>query len=140
MQMRKVVKPGWNLEYVMWMFTRLSGLAITLLAVISVAAAFMMGARTQMDMGTLMRWTFFPNSNHVLDSEVPDVTVNWANGFWQIMQVLVIFFGVTHGFNGLRVVIEDYTTPGLWQLFWRAVVFLLWIFMTLVAVYVVFTY
>jgi succinate dehydrogenase / fumarate reductase membrane anchor subunit len=140
MQTRKVVKPGWNLEYVMWMFTRLSGLAITLLAVISVAAAFLMGARTQMDLGTLMRWTFFPNSNHVLDSEIPDVTLNWANGFWQIMQVLIVFFGVTHGFNGLRVVIEDYTKPGLWQLFWRAVVFLLWIFMALVGVYVVFTY
>lgn len=140
MQTRKVVKPGWNLEYVMWMFTRLSGLAITLLAVISITAAFLMGARTQMDLGTLMRWTFFPNSNHVLDSDVPNVTVNWANGFWQIMQILIIFFGVTHGFNGLRVVIEDYTNPGLWQLFWRAVIFLLWIFMTLVGVYVVFTY
>ena len=58
----------------------------------------------------------------------------------RLIQILIIFFGVTHGFNGLRVVIEDYTNPGLWQLFWRAVIFLLWIFMTLVGVYVVFTY
>jgi succinate dehydrogenase hydrophobic anchor subunit len=137
MRARSVPKPGWNLEYVMWMFTRLSGIAITLFLVIGMGAALIMGARNQMDLGTLMRWTFFPNPNHVLDSEIPDVTLGWANGFWQITQMLLAFFGVTHGFNGLRVVLEDYTNPGFWQVFWRGVIFLVWLFALLVAVYVV---
>ena len=34
--------------------------------------------------------------------------MGWANAFWQIMQMLVVFFGVTHGINGVRMVIEDY--------------------------------
>jgi succinate dehydrogenase hydrophobic anchor subunit len=137
MQTRKIPHPGWNLEYLMWLFTRLSGLAFALMAVIGIAAALYMGARMQMDLGTLMRWTFFPNPNHVLDSEIPDVTLGWANGLWQIMQILILFFGGTHGLNGVRVVLEDYIKRPYLQLLVRFVIFLLWIFMLFVAVYVV---
>jgi len=137
MQSKKIPHPGWNLEYMMWMFTRLSGLVFFLLAIIGMTAGLIMGARYQMDLGTLMRWTFFPNSNHVLDSNIPDITFGWANGFWQIMQFLAILFGGTHGINGLRVVLEDYVKAPFWQIFIRLIIFLLWIFMVLVAVYVI---
>jgi succinate dehydrogenase hydrophobic anchor subunit len=90
-----------------------------------------------MDLGTLMRWTFFPNPNHVLDSDIPDLTLGWANGFWQIIQIFAVVFGATHGFNGLRVVLEDYNSAGFWQVFWRGVIGLLWAFSVLVAVYVI---
>jgi len=137
MQTRKVPHPGWNLEYLMFLFTRLSGLAFFLLAVVGMAAALILGARYQMDLGTLIRWTFFPNPNHVLDSNIPDVTFGWANGFWQIMQFLIIFFGGTHGLNGLRVVLEDYISRPFWQIVIRLLISVLWIFMILVAVFVV---
>jgi succinate dehydrogenase hydrophobic anchor subunit len=120
----------------MWVFTRLSGLSIILLAVIGISAGLLMGARSQMDLGTLMRWTYFPNSNHVLDSEIPDLYL-WANGFWQIMQILVLFFAATHGFNGLRVVLEDYSLSGFLQVFLRFLILLLWIFSLLVGIYVI---
>ena len=138
MQTRKIPHPGWNLEYMMFLFTRLSGLAFFLLAVIGISAALFMGARNQMDLGTLMRWTFFPNPNHVLDSNIPDVTMGWANGFWQIMGILIVFFGGTHGLNGLRVVIEDYIHHPLWQILIRSLIFVLWAFMLIAAIYVVF--
>lgn len=136
MRSRAIPKPSWNLEYLMWIFTRLSGLCLFLLVVIGISAGLLMGARTQMDLGTLMRWAFFQNPNHVLDSEIPDLYL-WSNGFWQITQILVIFFAATHGFNGLRVVIEDYTTPGFWQAFLRFLIFLLWISSSLVGIYVI---
>lgn len=136
MRSRAMPKPSWNLDYMMWVFTRLSGLSLILLVVIGISAGLLMGARSQMDLGTLMRWTFFPNSNHVLDSEIPDLYL-WANGFWQIMQFLVVFFAATHGFNGLRVVIEDYSLSGFWQIFLRFLILLLWIFSILVGIYVI---
>jgi succinate dehydrogenase hydrophobic anchor subunit len=136
MQSKAIPKPSWNLEYTMWLFTRLSGAAMALLLLIGIGGGLLMGARTQMDLGTLMRWTFFPNANHVLDSDIPDLFL-WSNGLWQVMQILLVFFGATHGFNGLRVVLEDYTTPGFWQVFWRFVIFMLWIFSSLTAVYVI---
>jgi len=136
MRSRAMPKPSWNLDYMMWVFTRLSGLSLILLVVIGISAGLLMGARSQMDLGTLMRWTFFPNSNHVLDSEIPDLYL-WANGFWQIMQILVVFFAATHGFNGLRVVLEDYSLSGFWQVFLRFLILLTWIFSVLVGIYVI---
>ncbi|NOQ39746.1 MAG: hypothetical protein GQ562_05445 [Anaerolineales bacterium] len=136
MRSKVMPKPSWNLDYMMWVFTRLSGLSIILLVVIGISAGLLMGARSQMDMGTLMRWTFFPNPNHVLDSEIPDIFL-WSNGFWQIIQILVLFFAATHGFNGLRVVLEDYSWSGFWQVFLRFLILLLWIFSVLVGIYVI---
>ncbi|MFC1996854.1 hypothetical protein ACFLXI_04505 [Chloroflexota bacterium] len=136
MKSRKVPHPGWNLEYMMWFFTRISGLAFFLLAIIGLLSALYMGARLHMNVGTLMRWTFFPNPNHVLDSEIPNIDP-WANTLWQIFQISILFFGGTHGLNGLRVVLEDYVQrPGL-QLLLRFIIFLVWIFLLMLSIYVV---
>lgn len=137
MSMRALPRRGFNLDYLMWIFTRISGLALILLAIIGVAGALLMGARLQMDMATLMRWTFFPNPNHVVSSEIPDITLGWANAYWQIMQMLVVFFGVSHGFNGLRTVIEDYIGQSFWRILLRGLIFLLWMFLLIVAIYVI---
>lgn len=133
----RTVQPGFSFEYLMWIFTRISGLGMFLLAFIGITAAFVMGARTQMDLPTLLRWTFFPNPNHVVNSNIPDVTLGWANAYWQVMQMLLAFFGITHGFNGLRVVIEDYFGASIFRTFLRGLIFLLWLFMLVVAVYVI---
>lgn len=136
MRSRTMPKPSWNLDFLMWIFTRVSGLSLILLSIVGISAALILGAREQMDLGTLMRWAFFPNPSHVLDSEIPDLYL-WSNGFWQIVQILVVFFAATHGFNGLRVVVEDYSKPGIWQAGLRVLVFLLWIFSGLVGIYVI---
>lgn len=133
----RAVQPGLSFEYIMWIFTRISGLALFLLATVGVVSALALGARTQVDLPTLMRWTFFPNPNHVINSDIPDVTLGWANAFWQVMQILIVFFGVTHGFNGLRVVIEDYLDQSTVRPFLRGFIFLLWIFSLVVAIYVI---
>jgi succinate dehydrogenase / fumarate reductase membrane anchor subunit len=134
---RIVPQRGFNLDYLMWLFTRISGLAIILLSLIGIGAALYMGARTQMDLPTFLRWAFFPNPNHVVNSNIPDVTVGWANAFWQIMSMLIVFFAFTHAANGLRMIVEDYLGHSFWQLIFRGVLFLLWLFMTIVAIYVI---
>ena len=135
--LNRSVQPGFSFEYFMWIFTRLSGVGMIFLAVVGMIGAFIMGARLQIDLATLMRWSFFPNPNHVVNSNIPDVAIGWATAFWQIMQMLIVFFGITHGFNGLRVVVEDYTGQSIWRPFLRGLIFLLWMFMLIVAVYVI---
>jgi len=137
MQTRTVPQPGWSFEYIMWIFTRISGLAMVCLGAIGVIGALILGARTQLDLPTLIRWTFFPNPNHVVNSDIPDVTLGWANAYWQIMQMLLVFFGVSHGFNGVRVVIEDYIGMTFWRPLMRGLLFLLWLFFLIIAVYVI---
>ena len=134
---RTAAQRGFNLDYLMWLFTRISGLAIVIMALVGVAVAFYLGARTQMDMPTLLRWTFFPNPNHVINSNIPDLELGWANAYWQVMQMLVIFFAGTHGINGLRMVLEDYLNPSFGVLMLRGFFFLLWAFCMIVAIYVI---
>jgi succinate dehydrogenase hydrophobic anchor subunit len=137
MSTRTIPQRGLNFEYLMWIFTRFSGLALLLLGAIGMVGALYLGAREQTDLGTLMRWSYFQNPNHVVNSEIPDITLGWANAYWQIMQILAILFGVTHGMNGLRVIVEDYLGPSFWQAFWRFAVFLVWLFLIIVGIYVV---
>jgi succinate dehydrogenase hydrophobic anchor subunit len=70
-------------------------------------------------------------------SNIPDVTLGWANAFWQIMQYLIIFFAFTHAANGIRMIVEDYVGHTLWQPFVRALIALLWMGMLIVGIYVV---
>jgi succinate dehydrogenase / fumarate reductase membrane anchor subunit len=65
------------------------------------------------------------------------VAQGWANAYWQIMQMLIVFFGVTHGMNGLRMVIEDYFNGAWSRPLLRGLVFLLWLALLIVAVYVI---
>ena len=137
MTSRPAPQIGFSFEYLMWIFTRISGLVLILLAVIGVIGAFLMGARLQIDLPTLVQWTFFPNPNHVVNSNIPDVAIGWATAYWQIMQMMIIFFAGTHGINGLRVVIEDYLNSSWFKIVLRGLLFLLWVFMLIVAVYVI---
>ena len=137
MSSRTAPRIGFSFEYLMWFFTRISGLTLLFLAAVGMAAAFWMNARTQVDVATLVRWTFFPNPNHVVNSDIPDVTLGWATAYWQIMQMLIVFFGVTHGMNGLRVIVEDYLGLSWGRPFLRGFIFLLWFFILIMAIYVI---
>ena len=139
MRPRVIPQRGFNLDYLMWPFTRISGLALALLGLVGLVGALLMGARTQVDLPTLMRWTFFPSPNHVINSEIPDISLGWASAYWQVMQILVIFFGVSHGMNGLRVVLEDYIDHSFFLILLRGLLFLVWLGIMILAVYLALT-
>jgi succinate dehydrogenase / fumarate reductase membrane anchor subunit len=122
---RQVRPPSGTFEYGMWLFTRLSGLAMMLFAATSMGLAFLMGGRTLLDMPSIFRWTFFPNPNHVINSDIPDVTAGWSNAFWQIFSTVFIFLAAAHGLNGLRMVLEDFIDRPILVYMIRAIVFLL---------------
>ena len=137
MRERTVPQRGLTLEYMMWLFTRLSGLALILLALFGIGMAFYYGARNQVDMVTAFRWMFFPNSYHIQPAAETIVDFErWTTVLWKIMQFMILIFGVTHGINGLRVVVEDYIGGPLKRLFWRGFLFMAWIFLLIVAMYV----
>ena len=136
MSSRTVAKRGFNLDYMMWLFMRLSALGLYLVGLTGLIAAFVMGARTQTDISTVVRWMFFPNPSHVVSSDIVNLD-GFINQFWQIMQITTVFFGVTHGINGLRIVVEDFIGSTIWRPLWRGFIFFLWIFILLVSIYVV---
>jgi len=127
MQSRITPQRALTLDYLMWLFTRITGLAIIFLALTGLGMAFVLSARLQMDMVAVLRWTFFPNYNHVINSNVPDVTLGWVSAFWQVMQMLVIFFAGTHAANGLRMITEDYLSRLIPRNVLRGFFLLLWV-------------
>lgn len=125
MQSRPAPQPGLTFEYLMWLFIRISGLGLYIVAIVGVVAALLMGARTQVDMATLIRWTFFPNSGHVANAGV-DLELGWVSLLWQIMQGMAVVFGVTHGMNGMRNILEDFVSKPGTRLIVRLIIFVLW--------------
>jgi succinate dehydrogenase hydrophobic anchor subunit len=125
MQSRPAPQPALTFEYLMWLLIRISGLGLYALAIIGVIAALSLGARTQVDMGSLIRWTFFPNSGHVANTGV-DLELGWVSVLWQVLQGTAVVFGVTHGINGLRNVLEDYISKPGTRMIVRIALFVLW--------------
>ena len=102
---------GFNFDIFMWLFVRLSALAMYLCAFIGLVGALIMGARTQVNFADLLRWTFMPDSNHVLMNTTLNNIANadaWASLFWKIMGSVFVAFAVSHGLHGLLSVVEDY--------------------------------
>ena len=102
-----LAKRGLNFEMLMWLFTRLSALAMYALILIAIIGALIMGARTQMNMADVLRWGFMPNSTHVQSTDVPDLAP-WASPFWKVTGSLLLLVAVAHGVHGLVVIADDY--------------------------------
>lgn len=100
-------KRGLNFEMLMWIFTRLSALAMYALILVAVIGALIMGARTQMNMADVLRWGFMPNPNHVQSTDVPALEP-WGTPFWAVTASLLLLVAVAHGVHGLVVIADDY--------------------------------
>jgi len=137
MRSSRPIRSAGSLEYAMWLFTRFSGLALLLFAAISMGIAFALGGRTQLDLPAVMRWMFFPNPNHVINSDIPDLSLGWSNAFWQVLSTLIMFLAAGHGFNGVRMVLEDFIKRPMLVAVLRALIFLLWLGGMILAVYVI---
>ena len=137
MRSSRPIRSAGSLEYAMWLFTRFSGLALLLFAAVSMGIAFVLGGRTQLDLPAVVRWMLFPNPNHVINSDIPDLSLGWSNAFWQILGTLIMFLAAGHGFNGVRMVLEDFIKRPMLVALSRALIFLLWLGSMILAVYVI---
>jgi len=98
---------GLNFEMFMWLITRLTALGMYALIIIAVIGALIMGARTQMNIADVIRWSFMPNSSHVQSTNVPDLAP-WSTTFWKLVASAFLFVAVSHGTHGLVVIADDY--------------------------------
>lgn len=131
-------KRGLNFEMFMWLFTRLSALAMYGLILIAIIGALIMGARNQMSFADVLRWGFMPNVTHVQNTNVPDTTP-WASTFWKLTASALLLVATAHGVHGLVVIADDYivTPRGRLIVRWLSIAFM--IAMSLIGVYVIWT-
>jgi succinate dehydrogenase hydrophobic anchor subunit len=137
-KLRTAPQRGFHFDYLMWLFTRLSALAMYLLAIVGIIAALLMSARQNMTVADLMRWSFMPNPNHVANTNIPDIEA-WKGIFWQVMGILMLFFAGSHGLHGLLNVLEDYISRTWVRNLLRSLVLLVWVLMSAIGIYVILT-
>ncbi len=82
------IKPQTSLERRAFLFMRLSGIMLLLLAV-----------------GHMLLQHVFRDVHNLTLQVVADVWRSWG---WRVYDLLLLAFAVVHGFNGLRQVLEDY--------------------------------
>ncbi len=83
-----------NFELNSWLFMRGSGLLLAVLVV-----------------GHL--WVNLVAGEGIHQIDFAFVAGKWANPFWQIWDLLMLWLAMLHGANGLRTIINDYATkPG----------------------------
>ena len=133
-----LAKRGFDWETILWIYVRLSALALYACAFIGLIGALILGARTQMNLADVIRWMFMPNPNHVLNTNVPDLAP-WSTIFWKVMGSIFVIFATSHGLHGLLSVIEDYLATPWVRKTLRITILVLTLVMTAIGVYMILT-
>jgi succinate dehydrogenase hydrophobic anchor subunit len=131
-------KRGLNFEMFMWLFTRLSALAMYGLILVAVIGALVMGARNQMSFADILRWGFMPNSSHVQSIPLANADA-WATPFWKVTASLLLLVAVAHGVHGLVVILDDYVISARARNIVRLLSIIMMISMMLMGLYVLWT-
>jgi succinate dehydrogenase hydrophobic anchor subunit len=131
-------KRGFNFEMLMWIFTRLSALAMYALILFAVIGALVMGARNQMNFADVMRWGFMPNSSHLQSVvlENPDI---WATVLWKLTASALLLVAVAHGVHGLVAISDDYIVRPRGRSIVRFISIVFMLTMSVIGVYILWT-
>ncbi len=127
---------GMSFETFMWLFTRLSALAIYALVIVGLVGALIMGARNEMNFAEVMRWAFNPNVYHVQSTSVPDLTP-WGGLFWKLIAIALLFVTAAHGVHGVIVILDDYLVKPLYRQGVRLINIAIFIAVMLMGVYLI---
>jgi succinate dehydrogenase hydrophobic anchor subunit len=131
-------KRGMNFETLMWLFTRLSALAMYVLLLVGVIGALLMGARNQMNLADVLRWSFTPNVTHVQSTNVPELDP-WATPFWKVVASLFVFTAAAHGLHGVLSVLDDYFAQRWARMLFRVIITILLPILPGIGIYVIWT-
>jgi succinate dehydrogenase hydrophobic anchor subunit len=133
-----LAKRGLNFEMFMWLFTRLSALAMYALILIAIIGALVMGARNDMNLADVMRWGFMPVNTHVQSTDVPDLSP-WSSPFWRLTGSALLLIAVAHGVHGLVVIADDYIITSKGRKFVRFLSIVMMASMSLIGLYILWT-
>jgi len=133
-----ISKRGMNFETFMWLFTRLTALGMYLLILVAIGGVLVMGARTQMNLADVLRWSFTSNVTHVQSTNVPELDP-WATPFWKIVAILMVLTAGSHGLHGVLSVLDDYFAQPKLRVLFRIIITILIPVLIGIGFYVVWT-
>lgn len=127
-----------NFESIMWLFTRLSALAIYALILFGLIGALVMGARNNMNFADVMRWAFMPNVTHVQSTDL-ESTDAWVTPFWKLTASALLLIATAHGVHGLVVIADDYIASEGGRKFVRLLSIIMMVSMSFMGLWIIWT-
>ncbi len=131
-------KRGMSFETFMWLFTRLSALAMYSFILTGFIGALLMGARNHMNFADIMRWALMPNVTHVQNTNLPDLAP-WETSFWKLVASALLCTAAAHGVHGVIVILDDYLAKPAQRQWTRIVCFTLFLIIVPIGIYVIWT-
>ncbi len=113
-------RPTGGLELYAWLFMRVSGILLLLLA--------------------LGHLTIMHLIHNVDEINFTFVAGRWANPLWRLYDWMLLTLALVHGFNGLRVMVDDYVGQAGWRMICLVVVYALTFFFLIAGSMVVLTF
>ena len=110
-----------NFEMLAWLFMRLSGIVLVVLVFGHLFVNLMVGEGV-----------------HAIDFGF--VGGKWANPFWQVWDLLLLWLALLHGGNGMRTIIDDYAERGVVRFWLKIALFVAVAFTILLGTMVIFTF
>ncbi|MWB99263.1 succinate dehydrogenase hydrophobic membrane anchor subunit [Agromyces seonyuensis] len=110
-----------NLEKWAWIYMRVSGVVLVVLIFGHLWVNLMVGEGV-----------------HAIDFGF--VGGKWADPFWKVWDVLMLWLALIHGGNGMRTVVNDYTKPGRAQKILKGAIFAAVVILIVLGTLVVFTF
>lgn len=127
-----VAKRGFTFETVMWMFTRLTVLAMYGLMLVGLIGALIMSARTGANLSDILYWAFFPNlSGNPLGAYI-GITI-----LAKLMVVAFVLVVSGHGVHGVLEILDDYFTGAVARRWSRNFIIAYAVITNLIALYVI---
>jgi succinate dehydrogenase / fumarate reductase membrane anchor subunit len=116
---RRVRPNGW--EWMSWLYMRVSAVLLVFLV-----------------LGHLYIMHIV-NSTDTIDFAF--VAQRLANPIWRVYDLLILLLALSHGLNGLRGIVNDYTRPGgPWRLVWNVALWTVGLVFTLLGALVLFSF
>ena len=110
-----------NFEMWAWLFMRFSGLALVFLVI-----------------GHLVIMLILDDGVHRINFAF--VAGRWANPFWQMWDLSMLWLAQLHGGNGMRTIIDDYTRKDSTRFWLNAILLVSIVFTLALGTYVIFTF
>lgn len=113
-------RPIGRLEMVSWLYMRLSGILLLVMAVYHLL---------------LMHYGIGVEN---LSFDV--VAARWESPWWRLYDLVLLVFALSHGVNGLRIVIGDYVRSDRWRFVFNTLLALVFSTLIVMGVFVIVTF
>lgn len=114
------VRPAGGLELYAWLFMRMSGILLLVLALGHLAIMHLINSVDEIDFAF--------------------VAARYRNPAWRVYDWFLLVLALVHGMNGLRVLVDDYVARRGLRVFSQALVWVLTFAFLLVGSYVILTF